>query len=178
MADIENEGVAIDTATHTTYESQENSQGKTTVSLSKETWIPDSAKQNYHNQRLGQSKWAFRLSFWGSLAGFAIIAWCFKESIASRNVQWVGIISGSVVEVVSALFYYLSNKANEKISEFFKELTIDANVKEALRLVDKVKNDDIRDELLVKLSLHLSGINEERICKNTKEICNNKENRE
>lgn len=31
----------------------------------KDTWIPEKAKKNYHEQRLNQSKWAFRLSFLG-----------------------------------------------------------------------------------------------------------------
>lgn len=59
----------------------------------------------------------------------------------------------------------------KKITEFFRELTIDSNVERALTLAEKVKKDSIRDELLVKLSLHLSGINEEKICKKTSEIC-------
>lgn len=36
----------------------------------KDDWIPDKAKKGYHEQRLSQSKWAFRLSFWGSIVGF------------------------------------------------------------------------------------------------------------
>ena len=148
---------------------------KSIISIASDTWIPDKAKQNYHNQRLNQSKWAFRLSCWGSIAGVVVIIWCIKEGIDTKNVEWLGLISGSIVEAVSALFYYLSNKANDKISEFFKELTIDSNVKEALSLTQKIKDDAIRDELMVKLSLHLSGIDEERICKYTKNICDDKE---
>lgn len=86
--------------------------------------------------------------------------------------EWPGIVSGVVIEAVSALFYGLSNRANEKITEFFSELTKDSNVKAAMKLCEQVKNDDVRDCLLVKLSLHLSGISEEKICKDFKEICN------
>ena len=35
---------------------------------------------------------------------------------------------------------------------------------------------DVRDQLLVKLSLHLAGINEDKICKQTIEICTNSQN--
>lgn len=140
--------------------------------VANDIWIPDKAKQNYHQQRLGQSKWAFRLSLWGGLLGFIIIILSLIFGLQEGNVQNIGLIAGAIVEAVSALFYTLSNRANEKITEFFQELTIDSNIERALALVEKVKSDSIRDELLVKLSLHLSGINEERICKKTNEICN------
>lgn len=142
------------------------------VSEKKSLWIPDDAKRSYHEQRLSQSKWAFRLSFWGSILGFAVIVWCIWKSISINQVEWAGVISGTVIEAVSALFFYLSNKANEKITEFFKELTIDANVKDSMKLASEIKDNTIRDKLLVKLSLHLSGIDEERICKDTQEVCN------
>lgn len=140
----------------------------------KNTWIPDRAKKNYHEQRLSQSKWAFRLSFWASIVGFCVIIKSLSISLKVENIQWPGIVSGTVIEAVAALFYTLSNKANEKISEFFKELTKDSNVKDALKLIDKISDDGVRDELLVKISLHLSGIDEEKICKKTREICDEK----
>lgn len=138
----------------------------------KDDWIPDKAKKGYHEQRLSQSKWAFRLSFWGSIVGFLVIVQGIRNSTGLNNVEWAGIISGTVIEAVSALFYGLSNKANEKITEFFVELTKDSNIKSAISLCDKVKDNDVRDSLLVKLSLHLSGISEEKICKDFNEVCN------
>ena len=138
----------------------------------KDDWIPDKAKKGYHEQRLSQSKWAFRLSFWGSIFGFLVILQGIRNSTGLNYVEWAGIISGSVIEAVSALFYGLSNKANEKITEFFVELTKDSNIKSAISLCDKVKDNDVRDSLLVKLSLHLSGISEEKICKDFTEVCN------
>lgn len=134
-------------------------------------WIPDKAKKGYHEQRLSQSKWAFRLSFWGSISGFVIIAMGIRHSTGINNVEWPGIISGVVIEAVSALFYGLSNQANQKITEFFTELTKDSNVKSAIELCERIKNDDVRDSLIVKLSLHLSGISEEKICKDFKDVC-------
>ena len=144
---------------------------KTTASTTEDPWVPDEAKKKYHNQRLGQSKWAFRLSFCGSIAGFLILIWSIRRGIEVDNPEWVGMISGGILEGVSVLFYTLSNKANEKISEFFKELTKDSNVKDALKLADDIEDSEIKDQLKVKLALHLVGIDEERICKNTTEIC-------
>lgn len=146
-------------------------QGKIRTSDEQSTWIPDDAKKSYHDQRLSQSKWSFRLSFWGSIIGFAVLIWSINRGIQVGNPEWAGIVSGIIIESVSALFYTQSNSANEKITKFFAELTQDANRKDAIKLVDKINNTDIRDGVLTKLSLHLVGIDEERICKNTKEIC-------
>ena len=149
-------------------------QYRSKVSLSSgETWIPDKAKKNYHEQRLGQSKWAFRLSLWGSILGFCVIIKYIHIGVSVGQTEWAGIISGVIIESVSALFFHLSNKSNEKITEFFVELTKDANVKEAIKLTNSIEDTKIKDELKVKLALHLSGIDEDKICKNTNEICNN-----
>lgn len=144
---------------------------KTTANTTEEPWVPDEAKKKYHNQRLDQSKWAFRLSFCGSIVGFLVLIWSIYRGIEVGRPEWGGMISGGILEGVSVLFYTLSNKTNEKISEFFKELTKDSNVKDALKLADDIKDSEIKDQLKVKLALHLVGIDEERICKNMNEIC-------
>lgn len=62
--------------------------------------------------------------------------------------------------------------ANEKISEFFKELTDDSKLKNALELAREIEGaDSVKNQLYVKLSLHLSGISEEKICKDFKDVC-------
>ena len=139
--------------------------------LSNKGSMTEEIKETYHEQRIGQSKWAFRLSLWGSIIGFGAIIWGICRSVKIDNPDWFVLISGTIMEAVSVLFYSLSNKANEKISEFFAELTRDSNVKNAISLSNEIQNDKIKDELKVKLALYLVGIDEERICKNTNEIC-------
>lgn len=130
-------------------------------------------KKEYHKQRLWQSKMAFWLSFGGSIAGFLVIIVSVIYGMYTNNNQWPGVVSGMVVEAVSALFYTLSNRANEKISEFFKELTVDSKIKNALELAREIEGEDnVKNQLFVKLSLHLSGIDEEKICRSTLESCN------
>lgn len=120
-------------------------------------------KKEYHKQRLWQSKMAFGLSFGGSIAGFIVIIISVVYGMYTNNNQWPGIVSGIVVEAVSALFYTLSNKANEKISEFFKGLTEDSKIKNALELAREIEGaDTVKNQLYVKLSLHLSGLDEEK----------------
>lgn len=144
---------------------------KTTANTTEDPWVPDEAKREYHAQRLTQSKWSFWLSIAGGIIGFCVLIWSIRYGVVNDNPEWGGIVSGVVIEAVSALFYTLSNNANEKISEFFEELTKDSNVKEALKLSDNIDNTEIKDQLKVKLALHLVGINGEKICKNTNEIC-------
>ncbi len=136
-----------------------------------EEWTLSDTKKTYHQQRLEQSKWAFYLSFWGSTGGFVVILISVISGMFFRNPQWAGIVSGTIIEAVSALFYNLSNRANQKISEFFDGLTEDANVERAIHLSNEIEDQHIRDELKVKLALYLSGIDEEKICKNTNEVC-------
>lgn len=50
-----------------------NKAGSSETQLFKDTWINPGVKRMYHDQRLGQSKWAFWLSFFGSIAGFIVI---------------------------------------------------------------------------------------------------------
>lgn len=140
--------------------------------LDNTSWMPDNAKGDYHKQRLAQSKWAFRLSFGGSIAGFLVIIITAFICLLKSEISWIGIISGGIIEAISALFFTLSNKTNEKISEFFDKLTLDSNTTHAMHMTKEISDNKIRDQLLVKLSLHLAGINEDKICKNTSEICN------
>lgn len=141
------------------------------VDSGNKTTFEEKTKENYHEQRLGQSKWAFRLSVWGGIAGFIVIVISLYQVAKTGNIQWLGVVSGAIIETVSVLFYTLTNMANDKISEFFIALTKDTNVKKALNLADGIDDRQVRDELKVKLSLYLAGINEEKICKNTRDVC-------
>ena len=123
-----------------------------------EAWSPNNLKKAYHQQRLDQSKWAFRLSFCGSIVGFVVIIATVVFGLATDSSEWPGIVSGIIIEAVSALFYELSNRANKKITEFFAELTKEANVNTAVKMCDQVKDDAVRDKLITDLSLKLSDI--------------------
>ena len=131
------------------------------------------AKQSYHIQGLMQSKWGFWLSIAGAIIGFAVIIVSIFTS--SQNGHNVGVISGTIIEVVSVLFFSISNKANERTLNSFDKLREDSNTISAIDLAKTVEDTRIKDELIVKLSLHLIGINEENICKYTKSICMEKE---
>lgn len=85
-----------------------------------EPWIPDEAKKKYHEQRLNQSKWAFRLSFWGSIAGFIVLSLSIWWSISTGKVEWAGIVPGTVIEAVSVLFLPCQIKLMTKLRNFLR----------------------------------------------------------
>ena len=148
---------------------------ESTFSLSNNTVLTDEQmKQNYHVQRLNQSRIAFWLSFYGCI----VIAIGIVTSIFIKDIAWIEVVSGAIIETVSALFFYLSDKANEKISEFFLELQKDSDKKNARDLAMKITDEKIKNELIVKLALHLSGIDEDRICRNTNEVCKKTESKD
>lgn len=118
-------------------------------------WMPDNIKEGYHRQMLSQSKVAFVLSIFGSVAGFVVILWGIYYCVINQGSQWVGIISGSIIEAVSILFNKISVESNKKISEFFFELTEDSNVRRGLELIPKIKDDSTRDKLIAEMAIQL-----------------------
>jgi heme/copper-type cytochrome/quinol oxidase subunit 4 len=110
----------------------------------------------YHQQSINQS----RISFWFSLffasIGFLIIATSIFT--LSDKTGYVGIVAGTIIDVVSALFFYQSNKARQLMSEFFDKLRSDRKLEESLKLCEGIDNDLMRNSLKVTLSLDFAGL--------------------
>ena len=112
----------------------------------------------YHQHSINQSK----ISFWFSLVfaslGFMIIT----TSIFTFDNEngFIGLIAGTIIEAVSALFFYQSNKARQMMSEFFDRLRSDRKLEESLKLCDSIDNDLMRNSVKVKLSLYFSGLDD------------------
>lgn len=110
----------------------------------------------YHQQSISQS----RISFWFSLLfasiGFVIIA--TSVFTYSEKAGYLGIVAGTIIDVVSALFFYQSNKARQLMSEFFDKLRSDRNHEESLKLCETIDNTHMRNALKLRLSLFFSGL--------------------
>lgn len=118
----------------------------------------------YHQHSISQSK----ISFWFSLVfasiGFMIIA--TSVFAYDDKTGYVGIIAGTIIDAVSALFFYQSNKARQLMSEFFDRLRSDRKLEESLKLCESIDNEILRSSLKVKLSLYFSGLeNSDEIAK-------------
>lgn len=110
----------------------------------------------YHQQSISQS----RISFWFSLffasVGFLIIATSIFTY--SDKTGYLGIVAGTIIDVVSAMFFYQSNKARQLMSEFFDRLRSDRKLEESLKLCENIDNEIMRNSLKVTLSLNFAGI--------------------
>lgn len=125
------------------------------------------AKERYHDQGLKQAKIGFWFGIVGASIGLIVIivALCFLE-----DKLW-GSISGIVIECVSLLIFRISDNAIARMGDFFDILGKDNDKIRAIDLTNSIKDDKTKAELSVKLALHLAGINEDKICKKTKEVC-------
>jgi len=112
----------------------------------------------YHQHSLNQSK----ISFWFSLIfaslGFMIITTSMLAF--SKESEYIGLIAGTIIETVSVLFFYQSNKARQMMSEFFDKLRSDRKLEESLKLCESIDNDHMRNSVKVKLSLYFSGLDD------------------
>jgi hypothetical protein len=117
------------------------------------------ALENYYNQALSRAN----ISFWFSLIfasiGFGVIILAFvmhsKDDILSTAIK---VASGTVIDAVSALFFYQSTAAQKSMSEFFEKLRLDRLNAEARDMVGQVENVERRDQLRAQLVLKYSGI--------------------
>ena len=110
----------------------------------------------YHRQSINQSKISFWFSLFFASMGFLIIA----TSVFTYNDKsgYLGIIAGTIIDTVSALFFYQSNKARQLMSDFFDRLRSDRKLEESLKLCDSIDESMMRNALKVRLSLFFSGL--------------------
>lgn len=110
----------------------------------------------YHRQSIAQS----RVSFWFSLIfaslGFLLIA--SSVFAYSEKTGYLGVVAGTVIDAVAALFFYQSNRARKLMADFFDRLRADRKIEEALKLCDAIDDEVIQNGLRTKLALHFSGL--------------------
>lgn len=133
--------------------------------------ISASLLQEYHAQGLSQS----RISFWFSIIfasiGFAIIAMSVglfiqQQATISGGGGWLDaaakpaftLVSGVVIEAVSALFFVQSNKTRELMTAFFDKLRSDRKLDESLQLMDGISSNPISSRLRAVVALHFAEV--------------------
>lgn len=114
---------------------------------------------SYYSLTLGQA----RISFWFSLIfaaiGFMIIvggaALYTEGGLVGATIK---IVSGVVVDAVSALFFVQSRRSQEAMSAFFEKLRSDRQFAEARKICDEITDNRSKDHLKSILVLHYSGL--------------------
>lgn len=118
----------------------------------------------YYSQVLSQSK----ISFWFSLIfasiGFTVIllgAFTFVQNNIGSSV--VTMISGVIIDSISALFFVQSKSAQKSMSEFFEKLRLDRGISDSKEICETISDPATKDAIKVRLALHLAGISESLI---------------
>ncbi|MBB2905801.1 hypothetical protein FHR76_002183 [Rhizobium sp. RAS22] len=117
------------------------------------------ALANYYNQALARAN----ISFWFSLVfasiGFGVIIFAFishtQGNIADTLIK---VLSGTVIDGVSALFFVQSTNAQKSMSEFFEKLRLDRLNAEAREMISEIENVERRDQLRAQLVIKYAGI--------------------
>lgn len=113
--------------------------------------------RRYHDQSLKQSTSSFWFSLTFAAAGFFLIAAAVLQSDTEGTTQTtLSLISGVVIESVSALFFVQSNKARQLMITFFDKLRADRKLEEALRMASELPDQVLRSRLQVVLALNFS----------------------
>jgi hypothetical protein len=117
------------------------------------------ALASYYNQALSRAN----ISFWFSLIfaaiGFGVLIFAFITHSSSDIYGTVmKVISGTVIDAVSALFFVQSTSAQKSMSDFFVNLRLDRLNAEAREMIGEIDNVERRDQLRSQLILKYSGI--------------------
>lgn len=150
-------------------ESQQSDTENGFVNINSDVALSTNEKQflllkQYHSQGLTQSN----ISFWFSLIfaalGFVLIVTSIlniekDKTFWTQTTSLISLISGIIIDSVSALFFVQSNKSRELMATFFDKLRTDRKIEESLKLSDEIPDEILKSKLKMILSLHFAEIN-------------------
>ena len=114
---------------------------------------------NYYKQTLLQSQISFWFSLiFASLGFLLIILASVFHATNSLDKTIISIISGVVIDAISALFFVQSNNAKKAVTTFFEKLRKDKQIHDAIKICESIEDIKIKDKLKVNLSLSLVGL--------------------
>ncbi len=117
----------------------------------------------YYNQGLTQSSLSFRFSIISAFLGFAVIVVSLaridsSSQQANQISAYIGLISGTIINAVSALFFVETNRSRKLMTEFFEKLRADRKLDESLELIEKIPNQAIQSKVKAIMTLEFAGI--------------------
>ncbi|MGW0252169.1 TRADD-N-associated membrane domain-containing protein [Nocardia goodfellowii] len=116
----------------------------------------------YHARSLLQSQISFFFSLGAAVIGFVfIIVAVVVIGLGGRDqasVALVQLLAATIIEVVAALFFRLSNQSRALLIDFFDKLRKDRQAEEALSLAGTMPAESqLAERLTAALTLHLAG---------------------
>ena len=123
----------------------------------------DNTKDLYYQAVLKRSKVSFILCVISATLGEIIIIVSVIICFVTANFEWLGIISGSIVEVIAATFLAISKTSEKQFSEFFSGgIKEDSKMQVAKELIERIEDVETRDQVIsdaVKALLQNSEMN-------------------
>ncbi|MGO6758812.1 hypothetical protein ACCS42_17185 [Rhizobium ruizarguesonis] len=117
------------------------------------------ALANYYNQALSRANVSFWFSLIFAAIGFGVIIFAFvTHNSADAIGTAIKVVSGTVIDAVSALFFVQTQNAQKSMSDFFEKLRLDRLNAEAREMIGEIENEERRDQLRAQLVIKYSGI--------------------
>lgn len=119
--------------------------------------------EEYHNQTLTQSNISLWFSLISASFGFIIIALAIfsiegEAGIQNQMAAFVQLVSGTIINAVSTLFFVQTNKSRRLMSAFFDKLRSDRKINESLILVEQIPDNFIQSRTKAMIALSFVGI--------------------
>jgi hypothetical protein len=95
--------------------------------------------------------------------GFIIVALAIfsikgESGIQNQMAAFVQLVSGTIINAVSVLFFVQTNKSRKLMSDFFDKLRSDRKINESLILVEKIPDKFIQSRAKAMMALSFVGI--------------------
>ncbi|MFG1885465.1 hypothetical protein [Micromonospora sp. NPDC049102] len=118
-------------------------------------------QREYHSRGLAQSGQSFWFSLIAAAVGFIVIIAALVAAALDTNqglqIPALQVVSGTIIEAVSVLFFVQSNKARELMTSFFDKLREDRKFEESLVIAREMEEGITKQRLHAVLALAFSG---------------------
>jgi len=117
------------------------------------------ALATYYNRALSRATISFWFSIIFATIGFGVIVFALlSHEPTDLYATILKIVSGTVIDAVSSLFFFQSTSAQKQMGDFFEKLRLDRLISDARAMIGEVENAERRDQLRAQLVLKFAGI--------------------
>lgn len=118
----------------------------------------------HHRQALQQSSVQFWFSIFAASIGFLFIIVVIGTSMGNEWYECVvKALPGTMIEVISALFFKQAYETRDRATSFFKELTYEKQVARSVAIASTIEDQEIKAAVQSKIALHIIGLKDEEI---------------
>lgn len=113
---------------------------------------PKLSSEQYHKEEIEQNKMIVKNAIFMIWIGILLIIASFIVYVCKITDTLVaGTICGCFIDLFSGTILYLFNKSNENKQNYFKDLSNNENEERIIKLVEDMKDDKLKEELIKKL---------------------------